>query len=59
MSVYSGLNFGGPPWVLIAEMDETEVADLVRPWPALIAAVIAALLAAAVAHIAHRMYTGP
>ncbi len=58
LSVFSGLDFGGPPWVLIAEMDEAEVLGRMRLWPALIAALVAALIAAAAAHLAHRVYTG-
>ena len=60
LSVYSGVDNGngGEPWALIAEMDEAEVLGRASWIPIFIAALIAGLVAAASAHLAHRLYTG-
>lgn len=46
LSVYSPVDFGGPVWVLLAEIDEAEVLSKHTVWPALIAALIAAVVVA-------------
>ena len=58
LSVYSGLDVGGPLWGLIAEMAESEVVEKVKLWPALLAALVAALVSAAAANLAYRLYSG-
>lgn len=42
LSVFSPVDFGGEPWVLLAEIDESEILSKLRIWPALVAALIAA-----------------
>lgn len=59
LSVYAPLDFGGAPWVLLAEMNETEVLDRVRLWPALLAALAAGLIAGAAGNLAWRFYAPP
>lgn len=56
LSVYAPLDFGGAPWVLLAEMEQAEVLDRVPPWPALLAALIAGALAAAAAYAGIRQF---
>jgi methyl-accepting chemotaxis protein len=46
LSVFSPIDFGGEPWVLLAEIDEAEILANLQIWPALIAALIAAILGA-------------
>ena len=46
LSVFSPVDFGGEPWVLLAEIDEAEILASLQIWPALIAALIAAILGA-------------
>jgi methyl-accepting chemotaxis protein len=52
LSVFSPIDFGGEPWVLLAEIDEAEVLASLQIWPALIAALIAAILGAFFCHLA-------
>ncbi|MDH3579477.1 MAG: cache domain-containing protein, partial [Hyphomicrobiales bacterium] len=51
LSVFSPVDFGGKPWVLLAEIDEAEVLARLRIWPAVIAALIAAMVGAFLSHI--------
>ena len=46
LSVFSPVDFGGEPWVLLAEIDEAEVLAGLRIWPTVIAALIAAMVGA-------------
>lgn len=59
LSVYSPLDFGGAPWVLLAEREEAEVLDRVRLWPAFLSALAAGLIVGAAVHFAWRLYAGP
>jgi methyl-accepting chemotaxis protein len=52
LSVFSPIDFGGEPWVLLAEIDEAEVLASLQIWPALIAALFTAILGAFVSHLA-------
>jgi methyl-accepting chemotaxis protein len=45
LSVYAPVNFGGQPWILLAEIDQAEVLERHRPWAAILAGGIAGLLA--------------
>ena len=51
LSVYSPVDFGGQPWVLLAEIDHAEILSQIDVWPILISGLIAGL-AAAIAGIA-------
>jgi methyl-accepting chemotaxis protein len=51
LSVFSPIDFGGEPWVLLAEIDEAEILANLQIWPALIAALIAAILGAFVCRL--------
>ena len=42
LSVFSPVDFGGPPWVLLAEIDEAEVLARQKIWQAIAAALFAA-----------------
>jgi len=55
LSHFSPIEFGGPKWVLLAEIDEAEVVAGLDYWPALIAAAFAALAAAIVCHLTLEM----
>ncbi len=63
LSVYSPLDFGGPLWVLIAEIDKSEVLRKLRLWPAIVAGLLAALITGALVHVAIRLilrnWSGP
>lgn len=59
LSVYSALDFGGGPWVLLAEMEKQEVLAQVPAWPALLAALVTGILIAAIGWAALRLYFGP
>ncbi|MGI9384159.1 MAG: cache domain-containing protein [Methyloligellaceae bacterium] len=52
LSVFSPVDFGGPPWVLLAEIDEAEVLARMKLWPAIVAALIAAGLSAFLCYLA-------
>ena len=52
LSVFSPLDFGGPPWVLLAEIDEAEVLVGLQIWPAVIVALITAMVSAIFSHLA-------
>lgn len=58
LSVYSALDFGGAPWVLLAEMEEQEVLARVPLWPALLTALVTGLLIAALGWAVLRLYFG-
>lgn len=58
LSVYAPLDFGGAPWVLLAEMEKQEVLGQVALWPALLAALVAGALVAVLGCIAVRLYYG-
>lgn len=45
LSVYAPIDFGGQPWILLAEIDQAEVLERYRPWTAVVAGLIAGLLA--------------
>lgn len=45
LSVYAPVNFGGQPWVLLAEIDRDEILSGRTPWLPLAAGVLASLLA--------------
>ena len=45
LSVYAPVNFGGQPWILLAEIDRDEVLSKQNPWLPLAAGVFAGLLA--------------
>ncbi|MDA7946125.1 MAG: cache domain-containing protein [Hyphomicrobiaceae bacterium] len=56
LSSYSPLDFGGPPWVMLAEMDRAEVLERLRVWPAVIVGMLAMLLSALLGHIAFSFF---
>ncbi len=56
LSVYSPVDFGGQPWVLLAEIDHDEILGQVNYWPILISGLIAALLAALAAVTVYQIY---
>lgn len=58
LSVYSALDFGGAPWVLLAEIEKAEALKRAPLWPGLLAALIAGVLTAIAANIATRLYFG-
>ena len=45
LSVYAPVNFGGQPWILLAEIDQAEVLERQRPWTAFLVGGLAGLLA--------------
>lgn len=45
LSVYAPINFGGQSWILLAEIDQTEVLEPHKPWTAVLAGILAGLLA--------------
>lgn len=51
LSSYSPIDFGGPPWVLLAEMDRSEVLSRLKIWPSLVAAMVAAIVGAFISHL--------
>jgi methyl-accepting chemotaxis protein len=55
LSVYAPINFGGQPWVLLAEIDRTEVLAKRHPWMPLVAGLFASLLAMGVAWLLWRL----
>jgi len=56
LSVYSPVDFGGQPWVLLAEIDRAEILNQMNFWPILISGLIAGLLAALAAVTVYRIY---
>ena len=52
LSSYSTLDFGGPPWVMLAEMDKAEVLERLRVWPAVLVGLFAMIFSALLFHIA-------
>ena len=55
LSVYSPVDFGGQKWVLLAEIDETEILAQDEQWFVLVVAVIAGLAAAGLALVVHKL----
>jgi methyl-accepting chemotaxis protein len=55
LSVYAPVNFGGQPWILLAEIDRDEVLGQQRPWVPEAAGVLAGLLAMGLAWLFWRM----
>jgi len=45
LSVYAPVNFGGQPWIVLAEIDRDEVLQQREPWLAIVAGVLAGLVA--------------
>ncbi len=58
LSVYAPVDFGGQPWVLLAEIDEAEVLSEVRPAMVVAAALLSALAAAILVLLAARLIAG-
>jgi methyl-accepting chemotaxis protein len=56
LSVYSPVDFGGQPWVLLAEIDREEILGQMNLWPILISGLIAGLLAALAAVAVYQFY---
>jgi len=56
LSVYSPVDFGGQPWVLLAEIDRDEILGQMNFWPIVISGLIAGLLAALAAVTVYRIY---
>lgn len=63
LSVYAPVDFGGQPWILLAEIDRAEVLERHRPWTAIVAGVVAGLLAMGLAllvwHLVRRQPEAP
>lgn len=57
LSVYSPLDFGGPLWVLLAEIERSEALRKFSLWPTLAASLLAALAAGAAAYLVGRMFS--
>lgn len=55
LSVYAPVNFGGQPWILLAEIDRGEVLGRKKPWVAIGAGVLAGLLAMVLAWLIWRL----
>ncbi|MEZ5827364.1 MAG: cache domain-containing protein [Hyphomicrobiales bacterium] len=55
LSVYAPINFGGQPWVLIAEIDRAEALEERKPWMPILAGGIAGLLAIGIAVLLWRL----
>ncbi|MBQ0818169.1 MAG: cache domain-containing protein, partial [Methyloceanibacter sp.] len=55
LSVYAPVDFGGQPWILLAEIDQAEVLKRRSPWVAIAAGGIAGLLTISLALIAWRL----
>lgn len=56
LSVYSPVDFGGQPLVLLAEIDHAEILSQINFWPILISGLIAGLAAAVAAMTLFRSY---
>jgi methyl-accepting chemotaxis protein len=59
LSVYSPVDFGGQPFVLLAEIDKAEVLAEVRPWTVLAAALLSGLGAALLVLILYWLLFSP
>ena len=51
LSAYSPVDFGGPPWVMLVEMDKAEVLTRLKLWSAAVAALVASILSGLVAYL--------
>ena len=51
LSVYAPVNFGGQPWILLAEIDKEEAVGTERSWIAIAAGILAGLLAMGLAYL--------
>lgn len=58
LSIYSGLDFGGPPWVLLAEMSEREVLRQIPRWRSILSALGAALVVGLLGKMVVRIHGG-
>jgi methyl-accepting chemotaxis protein len=59
LSVYAPLDFGGQPFVLLAEIDEAEILGEVKPWLVYAAAALSALAAALLVMLLSRLMRPP
>lgn len=56
LSVYAPLDFGGPLWILLAEIERSEALRKFSLWPTLLAGLLAAIAAGAAAYLVGRMF---
>ena len=59
LSVYAPVNFGGQPWILLAEIDREEAITMKRPWTAAAVGILAGLLAMGFASLIWHLVRGP
>jgi len=59
LSVYAPVNFGGQPWILLAEIDRDEAIAMERSWTAVAVGVLAGLLAMGFAFLIWHLVRGP
>ncbi len=56
LSAYSPVDFAGPPWVMVVEVDRAEVLARLKTWPAVVAAFIASILAGLITYLGLRVF---
>jgi methyl-accepting chemotaxis protein len=59
LSFYAPVNFGGQPWVLLAEIDRDEVLSQRKPWVPIAAGALAGLLAMGLAYLVWHVLRSP
>jgi methyl-accepting chemotaxis protein len=59
LSVYAPVNFGGQPWILLAEIDRDEAVPTDLSWIALAAGILAGLLAMGLAYLIWHVLRSP